>query len=164
MSDLNKAIMGALAEAGIEHDDLDTMSDVVEGAILSDFVVTRKEEGDLAARLDSFQRAVLDGQERDESLYRKLASIKEQIADVIDCSQAQGATFEEMEQLKQLERKLEYLDGLLDKLSYDRRLRKLQDALRRPAPGKAWDIYLQIAELMNQERTRLLSKAEGASR
>lgn len=164
MSDLKNAIMGALAEAGIEHDDLDTVSDMVEGAILSDFVVTRKQEGDLAARLDSLQRAVLDGQERDESLYRELASIREQIADVIDCSQAQGATFEEMERLKQLERKLEYLSGLLDKLSYDRRLRRLQDALRGAAPGKAWDIYLQIAELMNHERTRLLSKAEGASR
>lgn len=164
MSDLKKAIMGALAEAGIEHDDLDTMSDVLEGAILSDFIVTRKQEGDLAARLDSLQRAVLDGQERDESLYRELAGIREEIADVLDCSQAQGATFEEMERLKQLERKMEYIGGLLDGLSYDRRLRRLQDALRRAAPGKAWDIYLQIAELMNQERTRLLSKAEGASR
>lgn len=164
MSDLKKAIMGALAEVGIEHDDLDTTSDVLEGAILSDFVVTRKREGDLAAGLDSLQRAVLDGQERDESLYRELAGIREQIADEIDCSQAQGATFEEMERLKQLERKMEYIGGLLDKLSYDRRLRRLQDALRRAAPGKAWDIYLQIAELMNQERTRLLSKAEGASR
>jgi len=164
VSDLKKAIMGALAEVGIEHDDLDTMSDVLESAILSDFVVTRKQEGDLAARLDSLQRAVLDGQERDESLHRELASIREQIADVIDCSQAQGATFEEMERLKQLERKLEYLGNLLDGLSYDRRLRRLQDELRRTAPGKAWDIYLQIAELTNQERTRLLSKAEGASR
>ncbi len=116
MNDLKKTIMQALADASIDHDDLDLLSDKVEAAILSSFRVARRQECDLAARLDSLQQAVLDGQEDPDRLGRELRALGEQIAEAVENSLARGVSFEEMERLTQLERKLTYLRELLDRL------------------------------------------------
>ncbi|NPV81523.1 MAG: hypothetical protein HPY52_14890 [Firmicutes bacterium] len=153
--ELKHVIQTALSMCKVDHDGLESMSQVIEEWILANYILTPKEEPDLSRKLDRLQSSILKGEEPEQEL---AAAINE----VDEGRYFEHLTFEDAEAWERLRRKASYLQELLHKLKHRRTIRRLQDELQKLISPEAWEVYLRIEEEVNAEIWRL--QQEGATR
>lgn len=153
--ELKDVIQKALLACGVEHDDLEFMSQAIEKEILGEYVLTPKTRPELIEaaaalerKLDELQAAILTGGEPEEALAEVLNEIE-------DACWFEDITFEKAEALKRARRKANYLQELLNRHRYKWRVRQLQNQLRKLLSPEAWDLFLELEEEMNVEMSRL---------
>lgn len=99
----------------------------------------------LCDRLERIQKAVLNGEYLDDDIEDCILEAEEVASDPY-------ASFEEAEKAKTLLRKARYLKDLCERWDERRRMRDLRDRLQEMISPEAWQVFLDIEEILNRER------------
>lgn len=96
----------------------------------------------LAERLERLEQAILNGENPEQQLTECLWEAEE-------LEFHEHLAFEEAERSRMLLRKAKYLRVLLRMWHDKRRVRELEDKLQRMISLEAWEVFLDIEELLN---------------
>lgn len=123
--------------------------------------------GEMAKRLGEIREMLDSAQDRilHEPPASQLAEELLGIASQLDELEAfRLASFEHAAMIARLREKTAYLMGCLSRLAFEARLSALQDRLRSMVTGDAWEVYLEIEELVNMRMGQLSANSPEVSR
>lgn len=104
-----------------------------------------RELSSIQEALDLFQDSILHS----ESPHVSAGELDDIMARLDDLTAVKKLRFEDMRLILRLRGKSYYLKGYLDQMAFSRQLRDLQGRLRSMVSKEAWNVYLQIEELIN---------------
>lgn len=110
--------------------------------------------------LDLFQDSILHS----ESPHVSAGELDDIMARLDDLTAVKKLRFEDMRLILRLRGKSYYLKGYLDQMAFSRQLRDLQGRLRSMVSKEAWNVYLQIEELINAYPDRFSKNPPETSR
>lgn len=108
---------------------------------------------ELAERLERIQEAIMNGESPDNELENCLSEGREAVANPY-------LAFEEAEKVKTLLRRRRYLKELLERWQRRRKIGELETRLQETISPDAWEVFLDIEELLNRERLDPEGKGE----